>query len=552
MIAAIYARKSTEQSGVADEAKSVTRQIEHAQAYAQRKGWALADEYVFVDDGISGAEFAKRPAFLRLMNSLKPHPPFQVLVMSEESRLGRESIETAYALKQLVTAGVRVFFYLEDRERTLESSTDKILMSLTAFADELEREKARQRVTDTMVRKARAGHVTGGRVFGYDNVEILGPTGQRSHVERRINEAESAIVRRIYEAYASGLGHASIAKALNRDGAASPRPQQGRPKGWAPSSIREVLRRPLYRGEVVWNKSRKRDRWGQTKQRPRAIAEWIRTEDAALRIVAPALAESVDARIAAMQARMLRLSDGRVLGRPAAEGARYLLTGMLRCSECGGSFEALSGSHGRRRAYVYGCATHRRKGAAICANGLVVPMEDADDAVLAAVEDTLLNPAVVARALDYATEALAAHRTADRRTEIESDLAAVEQAIGRLTAAIAAGGELTSLVEAVRVQERRRGELQAALAEARRARPEWNARDVRRKLERYLVDWRGLLRANVAQGQQALRRLIDGRLTFTPTGEYYAFRATGTIAPLLAGVVQKLASPPGFEPGFQP
>ena len=35
--AAIYARKSTEQSGVADEQKSVARQIEHARAYAERK-----------------------------------------------------------------------------------------------------------------------------------------------------------------------------------------------------------------------------------------------------------------------------------------------------------------------------------------------------------------------------------------------------------------------------------------------------------------------------------------------------------------------------------
>ena len=32
MIAAIYARKSTEQTGVADDAKSVTRQVEHARA----------------------------------------------------------------------------------------------------------------------------------------------------------------------------------------------------------------------------------------------------------------------------------------------------------------------------------------------------------------------------------------------------------------------------------------------------------------------------------------------------------------------------------------
>jgi DNA invertase Pin-like site-specific DNA recombinase len=95
------------------------------------------------------------------MNALKPRPPFQVLIMSEESRLRREAIETAYALKQLVTAGVRVFFYLEDRERTLDSPTDKIMLSLTAFADELEREKARQRTYDAMLRKAKAGHVTG-------------------------------------------------------------------------------------------------------------------------------------------------------------------------------------------------------------------------------------------------------------------------------------------------------------------------------------------------------------------------------------------------------
>ena len=61
MIAAIYARKSTEQNGVADEARSVTRQIEHAKAYADRKGWSVAEDHIYLDDGISGAEFVKRP-----------------------------------------------------------------------------------------------------------------------------------------------------------------------------------------------------------------------------------------------------------------------------------------------------------------------------------------------------------------------------------------------------------------------------------------------------------------------------------------------------------
>ena len=56
---------------------------------------------------------------------------------------------------------MRVFFYLEDRERTLDSPIEKVMLSLTAFADELEREKARQRTYDAMTRRTNAGHVTG-------------------------------------------------------------------------------------------------------------------------------------------------------------------------------------------------------------------------------------------------------------------------------------------------------------------------------------------------------------------------------------------------------
>ena len=74
MIAAIYARKSTDQNGVSEAEKSVTRQIDHARAYAEGKGWTVDDRYIFTDDGICGAEFANRPGFLRLMNSLKPRP----------------------------------------------------------------------------------------------------------------------------------------------------------------------------------------------------------------------------------------------------------------------------------------------------------------------------------------------------------------------------------------------------------------------------------------------------------------------------------------------
>ena len=321
MIAAIYVRKSTEQNGVADEQKSVTRQIEHARQYATRKGWLLADDHVYVDDGISGAEFANRPGFLRLMNALKPRPTFQVLIMSEESRLGREAIETAYALKQLVQAGVRVFFYLEDRERTLDSPTDKIMLSLTTFADELEREKARQRTYDAMQRKAKAGHVTGGRVFGYDNLEIVGANGQRSHVERRINDAEAAVIRQIFERSAAGAGLTRIAKELNAAGALNPRPQQGRPAGWAPSTVREVLLRPLYRGEIVWNQSRKRDTWGRAQRSERPEDAWLHVPAPELRIVSPDLC-------AASQRERSKREAQYSMGERSYRASSYLLSGF--------------------------------------------------------------------------------------------------------------------------------------------------------------------------------------------------------------------------------
>ncbi len=75
-----------EQNGVADEQKPVARQIEHARAYATAKDWTVNPAHIYVDDGISGAEFANRPGFMRLMNALKPRAPFDVLVMSEECR----------------------------------------------------------------------------------------------------------------------------------------------------------------------------------------------------------------------------------------------------------------------------------------------------------------------------------------------------------------------------------------------------------------------------------------------------------------------------------
>jgi DNA invertase Pin-like site-specific DNA recombinase len=174
------------------------------------------------------------------MASLKPKPPFQVLVMSEESRLGRESTETFPALKQILAAGVRIFSYLEDREVLLGTLADNTMTFLRAeFAAE-ERRKAAQRTLDAMVRKARAGYVTGGKVFGYDNVRIA-----KGQVDRQINEA--AIVRRIFTLYADGCGYRNIAHLLNEQGVPQPRALMGRPAGWDPGLERRYTPREINR-----------------------------------------------------------------------------------------------------------------------------------------------------------------------------------------------------------------------------------------------------------------------------------------------------------------
>ena len=173
MHAAIYVRKSTAQTGMNEDARSVERQKARAREYAAGRGWSVLDEHIYEDDGISGAEFDRRPGFQRLLSALKRRAPFRILIVMDESRLGRESIETAHILKQFSLSGIRIFAYLDNREVVLDNLMDKMRLAFTGLMDEGERYRAQQRTFDAMHRKALLGHVTGGRVYGFDNVEIV-------------------------------------------------------------------------------------------------------------------------------------------------------------------------------------------------------------------------------------------------------------------------------------------------------------------------------------------------------------------------------------------
>jgi site-specific DNA recombinase len=480
--------------------------------------------------------------------------PFDVLVMSEESRLGRESIETAYALKQLVQAGVRVFFYLEDRERTLDSPTDKVMLSLTAFADELEREKARQRTYDAMRRKALAGHVTGGRCFGYDNVRDDGVG-----VRRVINDAEAAVIRRIYQLCADGYGQARIAKALNEDRAVAPRSQQGRPRAWAPSSVHEVLNRPLYRGRIVWNRSRKRDRWGQTRQHARPEAEWIGVDAPELRIVPEPLWQAAQARRDEKRAKYLKATGGQRHGRPRRDvDSKYLLPGFARCTECGGGLCVRSRSHGGHRMYFYGCTSYWKRGRTVCPNNLEVRMQDIDDAVLTALAGELLAPDVVGEVVSGVLQAFKPEASDKAREQLEHERQRLDAEIERLAEAIAVGGELSPLVERLGQRQGRRETIESDLG-ALSEPPLIDERILERAVRARLSDWRGLLTRQTTHGRDLLRTVLTGPIVFTPvrTREErgYRFRGEASMGQLLAGVVDlptNVASPTGHTLLWKP
>ena len=535
MIAAIYARKSTEQH-VADDQKSVARQIAHTREYATRKGWIVDDAHVYVDDGIAGAEFARRPGFVRLMAALKPRPPFQALIMSEGSRLGREGLETGYWLKQLIAAGVRVFYSFDDKECTLDSPIDKAVLAIQALADEMEREKARQRAHDKARALARAGHVSGGQCFGYDNVAITGAHGEHSHVEYRINEAEAAIIRRIFELATAGYAQVQIAKRLNAEGAVAPRSQQGRPRAWVSSSVHAVLFRPRYRGEIVWNQTQKCDRWGQQHITDRPEDQWERVDAPHLRIVPEELWQTAHARIGAAR-------SATNLYRGHGATSRYLLPGLARCAWCNGGMLVRTRTRGGgRRLHYYACTSHFNRGATVCGNQLKVPMEMTDRAVLAKIGD-LLTPDLVDDILVGVRDALTRQAAADPRTPVVTELADVETQLDHLTETIALAGNVPAVVHRLKGLEHRRQTLVETLdtmpASTHRPRVDWAA--LEHQARRRLGQWReGLADVrSIPDTRRVLRELLEGPLRFTPVMDGvtrgYHFEGALTIGGILGG-----------------
>ena len=563
--AAIYARKSTDQA-IVDQEKSVTRQVELAIACASAHGFEVAPEHIYIDDAVSGAEFDRRAGLVRLLNALHPQAPFSALFIADKDRLGREQFETNHLLKQISVAGVRIFEYQNGGQKLrLDSPIDKLIMSVSNFAAELERAKASQRTRDALQVKAQRGYVVGGVVFGYRNVPVFADGGRRSHVVREICNDEAATVRRIFTLVAAGNGLRKVAQTLNAEGLRSPRARVGRHHSRAPSSIRAVLFNRLYKGEVVWGRTKKRDAWGRRKESERSADEWVITTVEALQIVRDELWATAHE---SLQSRQKAYGFKHGPRRPTgAYDSKYLLTGMVECGVCGGTI--VQTWNGRKPACR--CWYNHSRGRAVCANALVVDMNLADETVLRAITRDVLDPEVVSEALTLALRDLQQPLAGAARVDtLKTELARLEGELSRYAEAIADGGPLPTILQAVKVREQRcdviRTELKT-LGTVGRIKVR-DTSEILADLTGYLQNWRDMARHGVAEARRLLRAVLVGRFVFTPVTPppdlpprkgpgrkprlIYEVKGEASLSGLIAGLISasSVVAPTGFEPVF--
>ena len=153
MIAAVYARKSNDQNDVAEEQKSVTRQIDGARAFISSRGWTLGESHIYSDDGVSGALFASRAEFQRMMVDAEAGA-FEAIVFFDIDRFGRHAHQTMVALNRLADLGVSVWDFSTGQRVDLDSFEGRLSATLKAEFAQQYREQVRKHTQDSHRRKA--------------------------------------------------------------------------------------------------------------------------------------------------------------------------------------------------------------------------------------------------------------------------------------------------------------------------------------------------------------------------------------------------------------
>ena len=371
MRVAIYARYSSDLQREA----SIADQFRMCRLRAEKEGWTVVAEYS--DHSVSGSSMIQRPGLQALvMDSARGR--FDLVLAEALDRISRDQEDIAGIYKRMRYADVRMLTLSEGEISELHVGLKGTMNALFIkdLADKTRR-GLRGRIED--------GKSGGGNSYGYDVVKKLDGNGEPIRGDRTINEAQAAVIRRIFADYNAGLSSRAIAMALNREGVPGPMGRE-----WGPSTIhgnRErgtgILNNELYVGRLVWNRLRyvKDPDTGRRVSRLNPESEWVVQAVPDLRIVDQALWDAVKAR----QGELAFSTRSRPEGNPLNDRRRpkHLFAGLIKCGYCGGGYSMISKD-------LLGCSTARNKGT--CDNRVNIRRDTLEASVLNGLKKHLMEP----------------------------------------------------------------------------------------------------------------------------------------------------------------
>lgn len=417
---ALYARYSSD----IQKDKSIEDQFAELERAAKRFGLKVDKRHYYADRGVSATSLFDRPGLTRDLLGAAARKEFDAILVEATDRLSRDRADLFWLAKRFKFYDLTLFSpagEVSDMQLTFDGHSNEDFIRKLAM-----------RVKRGQDAIAREGRVAGGKCYGYDLVP--GQPGVR-----KINETEAAIVRRIFTEYASGSTPRQIVAGLKRDNISSPTGSavwnyQGICGSDGKATGAGLLHRAIYRGKIIRNrfKNVKNPDTGKRLCRVGNPDDVIETDVPHLRIIPENLWNAAHA---VRMKRKKQMNPNGYSPAPTLARKQGILSGLIRCSVCGGNMVLMSSTRGGRVACSN--ATHRQT----CQHAKSYAIEAITTEVLAKVEAELTDPEflkrrVRARALELAKAEK--EESAERETA-QRQLDRLDLQISRLVEAISDG-----------------------------------------------------------------------------------------------------------------
>jgi len=271
----------------------------------------------YVDEGLSAATTKKREDFHRMVEDGKAGL-FDLIITKEITRFARNTLDSILYTRELLSAGVGVFFQ-NDNINTFDEDSELRLTIMSGIAQD-ELRKLSSRVKFGHAQAIKKSVVLGNsRIFGYvkDGGRLV------------IDEGEAPMVRELFELYASGDYSMKQIETLFWD--RGYRNHNG--KKIAHTTMSGMISNPKYKGYYVGNKVKVIDLFTK-KQKFLPPEEWVMFKDESGEIVPAIVSEELWDKANAV----LKKRSEDVKGRQGICNHANLLTGKLYCTHCGAAY----------------------------------------------------------------------------------------------------------------------------------------------------------------------------------------------------------------------